>query len=379
MKLSYKKITFVIYLVYCCALGADRLLSGAGYILLGLASLILLTQFNLKYRNFYIFSLILLFVYAALSYFGYLNNPWGRYYSDSDLARQIMIYLVFILVIAASSIIFYNKNIEEYNITGTKVLIAYSLSALSEYFFIYIYREDSPANPLFIGGLNNAEFLFLALLGAWIMRGRLNFFLLFATITLGPLISANSQGYIVFFFLAILSIFSNRKIVTISYLVGLSSFTIFCIYNPFSFQDYNTVIRALYWRDAVNTIFNHQLYQGVGFGGEWIKNWYIDAPKVEMFVDGTPEMIHTGLHNSIVSIFFRMGFPGLILIGAAIFVLAKKSFNCKFKNYLFLMTITSAWVNVALESPLFNIAIAIAWGYILTAKPYKRHCLSDKT
>ncbi|MBQ0921632.1 O-antigen ligase family protein [Hydrogenophaga aromaticivorans] len=367
MNLSYKKLALIFFVIYCLFVGADRFTGGILYILLGTLGAALIAKYKLENGGLYILLAALVVFYGALSHLGILRNPWGQYYSDENLARQIIIYLVFILITAASSIIFKRFSTEDFNVNGLMVAGAYIIAAISEYLFIYIHRADEPANPAFIGGLNNAEFIFLALLGAWLIKKNNNLLLGLLTIAFCLAISANSQAYIVLLLLAALLVLKNRRAIVIIYTAALFLFALFCISYPFYFEDYNTVIRALYWRDATKTIFEHNMFFGVGFGGEWIKNWYPSATKLEMFDDGSQEMIHTGLHNSVISIFFRMGFPGLIIALFLIYHLLKKSFSSKLKSYLFILIVTSLWVNVALESPLFNVSIALAWGYIVSA------------
>jgi hypothetical protein len=331
-----------------------------------------------KYKFFISFTITLTFCYALLSYIGALSNDWTRFYSITTLLRQAGMYISFPLILF-SAIKWFQKYNEPIN---TRYYFLFSIfcfiiGSTFEYYNIFIDRADNPISPFWIGGLNNYEIIGFALISKFALNRNTKKIYALAIGVILLFLSKNSQSQIAAILLILYLLKGTNKYILISYtgsiIIFIGTITLF----PFIVSDYNTTIRALYWRDALQSFYN-TYFIGVGFGGEWITNWYPDSYKAMMFEDGSYEMINTALHNSIISILFRIGLPGIAIIFLYLKEMLIKCSKNIINSYFFCLIFTSLSVNTALESPLFNIGIALLSAYIISDNTTKKTNIINK-
>jgi len=105
---------------------------------------------------------------------------------------------------------------------------------------------------------------------------------------------------------------------------------VFSLISPFYFDaifdlDGNAGVRAIFWRDTQVALL--QSYGiGVGYGTEWITNWFGDVGRLEWNL--TPEWADDRLfipnHNFLYDIALRLGVPGLIFALTWFWTLARQ-------------------------------------------------------
>jgi hypothetical protein len=137
-------------------------------------------------------------------------------------------------------------------------------------------------------------------------------------------------------------------------------------YVQLYYADYNTGWRLIFWRDVFrSTELTHGL--GVGFGTEALANVYPGMPRPIFFSHAAdnPDFVMIGSHNAFTDTLLRCGLPGFTML-VWIFVSSARILRRQYSPAVaisFCGAFLCAFVNVALQSPLYSAGIAFALGF----------------
>lgn len=135
-------------------------------------------------------------------------------------------------------------------------------------------------------------------------------------------------------------------------------------------SDPNTLWRAEFWADEMNLLADSH-FLGVGFGTAYCSTDFIDPASYKPWGNGDPfaataqysiydKVFVTGAHNSFVTVAFRMGLIGIVLLVGYLICLQYKQMRHLIQvplNSIYAMcaSITIIALNVGLESPYYAI------------------------
>lgn len=135
-------------------------------------------------------------------------------------------------------------------------------------------------------------------------------------------------------------------------------------------SDPNTLWRAEFWADEMNLLADSR-FLGVGFGTAYCSTDFIDPTSYKPWGPGAPfaataqysiydKVFVTGAHNSFVTVAFRMGLMGIVLLVGYLICLQCKQMRHLDQvplNSIYTMcaSITMIALNVGLESPYYAI------------------------
>lgn len=333
-------------------------------------------------RAFYFYLSLFLFtvlgvVYIILSYGELLPPAWTILYDQSQIMRQGFFVISFYpLIVGAQRFWIHAILSNRMGIYAFGMIIAFfGIRSLHETILFPQKAGDALISLKFYGLINQETMILFALYYLIIIQFRHHrFFLLaiFAPLTL--LLANTAQIMIVAPMMVAFAILPNRLMpvflaITVLTLCVVAIVLMFYIEEIFII-DPNTGLRQLYWRDSILGVYQTNGL-GIGFGRE-VTSRYLP----EFFREGElafTDHMNDNIHNSYLSMFFRMGIGGGVLFLIFIF---GTCFPRAFQNpavtahacFAFFLAFLSMFVNTGMESPRVIVGISLCLGYILACK-----------
>jgi O-antigen ligase len=153
--------------------------------------------------------------------------------------------------------------------------------------------------------------------------------------------------------------------------ITASAYTLLQLTELAGEMEANSILRALYWLEALQGFWDSSVI-GVGFGKEATSHDY------PLLLGALPpssfhEFMVNGIHNSFLSMFFRLGLLGGLAFTWFFFITCLPSDKshpnvARHAAIVYFACFMSNFVNVGVESPRMLIGNAFCLGYLLACK-----------
>jgi len=324
-------------------------------------------------RDAAIFGTIVL-VYCVLSYAHLLPRGWTVFYQRGDIARQALPLIGFCVMLVAYHR-FWGRML-----TGKfdDKRLWWVMAAL---FLVGPLVDVAFGRYLSIpvaSTLRNASLVFVTISAymAWSRRGALLTLMPLFYVILAVLTSySQTRGFylisavLLWAYAAKLN-FSRHMVLAIVFVVTVATTYVLLTFDrrdylQLYYTDFNTAWRLLFWRDVFRST-GMTFGMGVGFGTEALVNVYPGMPRPIFILNpaDNPDFIMTGTHNAFTDALFRCGLPGFLML-IWIFLSSARILRRRYSPAVaisFCGAFLCAFVNVALQSPLYSVGIAFALG-----------------
>jgi hypothetical protein len=311
------------------------------------------------------------FVYVLLSFLHVLPGGWTRFYERSIIINEAGSVVAFgIMLISAHR---WWDRVRSGHVSafyvGALAIVSLFLEALWEVAL-------GGGEGSLLSTLRNGAVAFLVISAYYSFRGKL----VWSLGILGLLVSLfiNPTGYLQtlltfalfggFYALKTLNIPAGR-LASFGFIALALTLTVIGMSNPdtvFWNVDRNTGWRLMFWKDALECV-GLTGGVGVGFGTEALTNFYPVVQR-EFFPDSKIEtsFMLIGTHNGFMDTTLRLGVVGLVLLIATFLtcipVRDRSASRSSAAGFAFCVAFLCAYLNVALQSPLYAVGISFSLG-----------------
>lgn len=336
-------------------------------------------------KSLALFSLIGV-TYVGMSYSDILPSAWTRLYDKEYIPRQA--YFVFLFYpLATASMLAWRDIIVRRAINGRIIMFLFMLMVISPILVMTFAPIEKLAlsfqqfglQQYFFYGLGNRELVvWLVVTYLPLVRYPQSRFVVLPLLAAMIFLTAESTQIALMAPVLLVIGFAPPGLLRPALAGMIATVALITVYSLLQLRaaadvtDPNTTLRALFWYDAWAGFWDSHML-GIGFGKEVTSEYY------PMIMDPLPPTSHEqfmtiGIHNSFLSMFFRMGLFGGLVFLWFFFVTCLppvEGININVARHnavVYFACFMSNFVNVGVESPRMLIGNAFCLGYILACK-----------